>query len=62
MKSFNAEVIIRHENLNIGDIVYLKPICFKYSTPTLFEVLNRQSGAAEGYIDGNEFRNRFKRI
>ena len=60
-RSFNAKVIIKHENLNIGDVVYLKPLEFKYSSPTLYAVINRKNGVAESYIDGNEFKNRFER-
>lgn len=59
---FNARVTIRHERLNIDDVVYLKPVEFKYSTPILFAIINRANGVAKDYIDGNEFRNRFEKV
>ena len=71
-QSFNAKVVIRNNRLNIGDIVYLKPIEFKgpkfglYAgarTPLLYAELNRQTGANTGvYIDANEFKNNFELV
>jgi len=61
-RSFNAISIARHEKINPGDVVYLKPIGFKWGTPTLYAVLDRLTGNKTScQIDGNQFKNRFRR-
>ena len=59
---FNAEVVCRHRNHMPGDLVFIKACGWKFSTPTLYKILDRQNGKAIGYIDANEFKNRFKKI
>lgn len=64
-RSFNAEVIMRNNSLNIGDIVYLKPIQHHRINGSLMlcAEINRQTGADTGvYITGNELYNNFKII
>ena len=61
-RSFNAISIARHENIKPGEVVYIKPITFKWGTPTLYAVLDRLTGKQTPCeIDGNEFSNRFRR-
>jgi len=62
MKGFNAKVISRHLDYDIGETVYMKAIGFKFSTPTLYAVLERENGKVTGYVDANEFKNRFERV
>lgn len=59
MKGFNATVTARHLNLMPGESVYMKACAWKYSTPTMYAVLERKNGKKLMYVNGNEFRNRF---
>jgi len=61
-KGFNAEIIIRHRQFMPGEQVYIKACRWEYSTPTLYKILDRKNGITTGYIDGNEFKNRFRAI
>lgn len=61
-QGFDARVLVRTNGLSVGSVVYIKPVEYLYSTPTLFAVLNRKTGVPEYYIDGNEFRNRFEKL
>lgn len=58
---FSKGVIAAHKPFNIGDLLFIKPIEFRFSSPTLYAVIDGETGKETGeYIDGNEFKNRFK--
>lgn len=59
-KGFNVEVVCRHLKYMPGEKLYIKACAWRYSEPTMYKILSRDTGEAIGYIDGNEFRNRFK--
>ena len=61
-KGFEVRCIAKHENVNYGDVSYIKPVEFYFSTPTLYAILNRADGTSIGYITGSEFKNMFTEL
>lgn len=60
MTGFYAKVTMRHESLMPGQIVFMKAVAHKYSTPTLYAILDRRTGVETGdEVDANTFRNQF---
>ena len=61
-KGFNAKVVCRHREHMPGELMYIKACKWKFSTPTLYKILDRKNGKTTGYINGNEFKNRFRTV
>ncbi len=59
---FKAEVVARHLNYDVGEIVYMTEVEWRFSTPTLYAVVNPKTGKKVDYVDANEFKGRFKEI
>ncbi len=59
-KGFNARLAVGHDKYKMGEVVYMK-VCERdhVNNPIMYAILNRDTGKAEGYADGNEFSNRF---
>ena len=64
-KGFQARVVVRHLNNEVGSTVYLKPCEWKwghFGDITRYAILNQKTGRPEGYADANEFKNRFETV